>query len=391
MNGVYLTLNAGSSSLKFALFDSAASSADPLLKGTVAGVGGTPAFTARGADGAKIDTGVALDGACDHAEVIARLLPWLAAQHAGRPLLAVGHRVVHGGQHFTAPTRITPVVLAQLQDLAPLAPLHQHHNLAAIRAVAQREPDVPQIACFDTSFHRTQSHLAQEFALPRTLTDQGIIRYGFHGLSYDYIASTLPEHLQDGADGRVVVAHLGNGSSMCALQARKSVATTMGFTALDGLMMGSRCGTLDPGVILHLIQHEGMRADEIETLLYTRSGLLGVSGTSNDMYVLQNTDTASAREAIDMFCYRAACGLAGLVPSIGGLDALVFTAGIGENSALVRTKICGWLDWLGVSLDDVANDRAATVISAATSRVKVLVIPTNEEAVVARACRALVR
>ncbi len=391
MSGVFLTLNAGSSSVKFAIFDSNDPSTTPQIRGKIAGIGGTPVFSARKSNGVALDAGAlsSLDVLSDHETLIGQLLPWLAAQYGKQPLLAVGHRVVHGGQNFTAPTLISPIVLQQLEALVPLAPLHQPHNIAAIRAIAKGQPDIPQIACFDTSFHRSQDRLAQLFALPRALTDEGVIRYGFHGLSYDYIASVLPEYLGEHASGRVIVAHLGNGSSMCAMKDRQSVSTSMGFTALDGLMMGRRCGALDPGVVLYLMQAKGMDAAEIETLLYRKSGLLGVSGISNDMQVLQTSDAPQAHEAIDLFCFRAAGNLAGLLPSIGGIDALVFTAGIGENSALVRKLICQRLDWLGIAIDDAENNENAITISAQHSTAKVLVIPTNEEAVVARACRDL--
>ena len=392
MNGLFLTLNAGSSSLKFAVFESGGASETPLIRGKIAGIGGTPVFSAKDADGAVIDGGdlTSLEGSSDHEALIARLLPWLTAHQGDRPLLAVGHRVVHGGQYFDKATVVTSDVLERLETFAPLAPLHQPHNIAAIRAVAKWQPDVPQVACFDTSFHRSQDHLAQLFALPRDLTDQGIIRYGFHGLSYDYIASVLPEHLGDHASGRVIVAHLGNGSSMCAMKDGKSVATSMGFTALDGLMMGRRCGVLDPGVVLYLMQSKGMTAPDIENLLYKQSGLLGVSGMTNDMQVLQDSDDPHAQEAIALYCYRAASLLAGLIPAIGGLDALVFTAGIGENSPKVRQSICNHLAWLGVTLDDAANTDNANQISTSGSKVGVFALPTNEEAVVARACRDLI-
>ncbi|MEX1234127.1 MAG: acetate/propionate family kinase [Roseovarius sp.] len=391
MSGVYLTLNAGSSSIKFAVFDAGDASSKPLIRGNVAGIGGTPAFSARSADGRALDAGAlaTLEVATDHEAVIALLLPWLAAQTADQPLRAIGHRVVHGGRDLAAPTRITPEVLRQIETLIPLAPLHQPHNAAAIRAVAKWRPDVPQVACFDTSFHRSQDRVAQLFALPRALSEEGIIRYGFHGLSYEYIASVLPDHLDGAARARVIVAHLGNGSSMCAMTGGKSAATSMGFTALDGLMMGRRCGALDPGVILYLMQQKGMTAEDIGTLLYKQSGLLGVSNLSNDMEILQASAEPHAEEAIRLFCYRAASSLAGLIPAIGGLDAVAFTAGIGENSALVRGMICERLKWLGVELSDTANEGHAITISAVTSRVKVLVIPTNEEAVVADACRAV--
>lgn len=390
MKGVFVALNAGSSSLKFAVFDAEVASDKPLMRGKVAWIGGQVVFSARDAAGTPLDASSlpALDAVSGHEAVIERLLPWLTPHIGDRPLLAVGHRVVHGGESFLGPTVVSQSVLEQLEALTPLAPLHQPHNAAAIRAVTKWRPDVTQIACFDTSFHRNQAALERMFALPRDLTDQGIIRYGFHGLSYDYIASALPAHLGERAFGRVIVAHLGNGASMCAMKGCKSVATTMGFTTLDGLIMGRRCGTLDPGVILYLQREKNMSTAEIENLLYKKSGLLGVSGISNDMQILQDSDDPHAAEAIALYCNRAASALAGLVPSIGGLDALVFTAGIGENSSLVRRMICDKLEWMGIHLDSAANARNATTISAEASLVPVLVVPTNEEAVVANACRA---
>jgi len=391
MTQVLLTLNAGSSSLKFAVFDRETLSETAQISGKFTSIGGAPAFTARDETGAPLDNAEleTINADADHEQLIARLFDWLE-QHLGQMSLeAVGHRVVHGGRNFSVPTFINDEVLQELELLSPLAPLHQPHNLAAIRAVAKWRPGLPQIACFDTSFHRTQSRTAQLFALPRALSDEGVVRYGFHGLSYDYIAGVLPQYLGDCAGGRVIVAHLGNGASMCAMHDRKSVATSMGFTALDGLMMGRRCGTLDPGVVLYLMQAKGMDAAEIENLLYRKSGLLGVSGVSNNMQVLQQSDDPHASEAIDLYCFRAASILAGLVPSIGGLDALVFTAGIGENSALVRKNICDRLAWLGLELDSAENARDATCISQPQSLVKVLVLPTNEEAVVAKACQNL--
>lgn len=391
MSGAILTLNAGSSSLKFAVFSAAGRDDTPMISGKIAGIGDRPVFSAQGADGKALEAGKWKDLApsLSHDAIIARLLPWLSQQLGATPLLMVGHRVVHGGQSYADPVLIDDAVLASLEALAPLAPLHQPHNLAAIRAVAKWQPDLAQIACFDTSFHRSQDRLAQMFALPRALSDEGILRYGFHGLSYDYIASALPEYLGKTAKGRVIVAHLGNGASICAMKGGKSVATSMGFTALDGLMMGRRCGSLDPGVLLYLMQSKGMDVTQIETLLYRQSGLLGVSGISNNMQVLQDSDDPHAREAIDLFCYRAASILAGLIPAIGGLDALVFTAGIGEKSALIRQQICDQLAWLGISLQTEANGRNAIRISAPQSKVPVLVLPTNEEIVVAKACRKM--
>ncbi|TNF21303.1 MAG: acetate/propionate family kinase [Rhodobacteraceae bacterium] len=391
MSGDILTLNAGSSSLKFAVFDAEARDRTPRISGMIAGIGRAPEFSARASGGAPLDTGDfgALGAETSHAEGIVLLLDWLARHQGERPLQAVGHRVVHGGKGFSAPTRVTDAVLAELETLVPLAPLHQPHNLAAIRAVAAWRPDLCQIACFDTGFHHTQDRLSRIFALPRALTDEGIIRYGFHGLSYDHIARVLPEHLGPRAEGRVIVAHLGNGASLCAMKGRKSLATSMGFTALDGLVMGRRCGSLDPGVLLYLMQSKGMGVAEIEDLLYRQSGLFGVSGISNNMRVLEQSGAPEADEAIALFAYRAASVLAGLLPALGGLDALVFTAGIGENSARTRQAICAHLGWLGVEVDAAANAENAVRISSDGSAVDVLVVPTDEEAVIAAACRAL--
>lgn len=389
MSEALLTLNAGSSSLKFAVFDADAPSDTAEISGKIEGIGRAPVFSARTADGTALDKSAleTLDVAARHDQLIPQLLTWLDHHLAERSVVGVGHRVVHGGRNFSTPTLVDDSVLQQLEALTPLAPLHQPHNLAAIRAVAAWQPDLPQIACFDTSFHSTQDRLAKLFALPRALSDEGIIRYGFHGLSYDYIASVLPQHLGARSQGRVVVAHLGNGASMCAMKNHRSVATTMGFTTLDGLMMGRRSGTIDPGVILYLMQSKGMDAAEIETLLYRESGLLGVSGISNNMQVLSSSPEAGAQEAIDLYCHKAASHLAALLPAIGGLDAIVFTAGIGENSAAVRAAITNRLAWLGVEIDARANAANDTRISSPASTVDVLVVPTNEEAIVAKACR----
>ena len=392
MSEVILTLNAGSSSLKFAVFEFDTTQTTASISGKITGIGRAPEFSARVGDGADLEKGVLnhINTASSHEDIIALLLAWLKQHLEDRPLIAIGHRVVHGGSFFAAPTRITDDVLNKLETLNPLAPLHQPHNLAAIRAVSKWHPEVPQFACFDTGFHQTQDRVASLFALPRSLSDEGIVRYGFHGLSYEYIASVLPHHLGQQADARVIVAHLGNGASMCAMKNRQSVATSMGFTALDGLMMGRRCGTLDPGVVLYLMQSKGMTVSQVEALLYRQSGLLGVSGISNNMQVLQDSDDPHAREAIELYAFRAASVLAGLATVIGGLDALVFTAGIGENSALMRHLICDRLAWMGLCLDSEANDENATTISSSHSTVTVLKLPTNEEAVVAKACRSIV-
>jgi acetate kinase len=391
MTVAILVLNAGSSSLKFAVYPDAKDTPSPILRGQIAGIGTDPVFVARDGKGVAVaaESLLPVSRMANRDALVPALLDWVKYHGAGVNLKAVGHRVVHGGRDHAGPAMVTDTLVAKLTALIPLAPLHQPHSLAAIRCVTSATPDLPQVACFDTSFHRTQGRLAQLFALPRNLSDQGIIRYGFHGLSYDYIANTLPHHLGDKADGRVIVAHLGNGASMCALKERQSVATTMGFTALDGLMMGSRCGALDPGVVLYLMAEKGLTADAITTLLYQQSGLLGVSGISPDMAVLQASQTPQAQEAIDLFCYLAACELAALAAANGGLDAIVFTAGIGENSALVRSRICDRLQWMGVAIDAAANARNVTRIATAHSAVDVLVIPTDEEAVIAEATKAL--
>lgn len=391
MTDAILVLNAGSSSLKFAIYPDAEGTPDALLRGKIAGIGTDPIFAARD------DTGVALppdffpplDPSLSLDTIVPMLLGWVNTHLSGITLTAAGHRVVHGGRTQTGPARVTDTLMADLKALVPLAPLHQPHNLEAIRCVAASKPDLPQVACFDTSFHRTQPRLAQLFALPRALSDDGILRYGFHGLSYDYIASTLPHHLGDKADGRVVVAHLGSGASICALKNRHSVATSMGFTALDGLMMGRRCGALDPGVVLYLMEEKGLSTRDVTALLYEQSGLLGVSGISRDMAVLEADGSGPALEAIELFCYRAAREVASLATDLGGLDALVFTAGIGENSALVRGRICDLLGWMGVDMDPSGNDSHASYISATGSRVDVLVIPTDEQSVIAQATYAL--
>jgi acetate kinase len=370
-------MNAGSSSLKFAAY--LAKADKPVLKGKVTGIGRAPEFSATGA---QADALGALTPDTAHGEVVQRVLGWLTAHPEFENIKAVGHRVVHGGRDFSKPVLVTDEVLAQLTELEPLAPSHQPHNLGAIRAVRDWKAELPQVACFDTGFHASQPKLNRMFGLPRELTNQGVIRYGFHGLSYEYIARILPRHLGQNADGRVVVAHLGNGASMCAMTGRRSVATTMGFSALDGLVMGRRCGSIDPGVLVYLQQGLGMTIGQIETLLYKESGLLGVSGVSNAMQVLQDSTAPEAGEAIELFCLRAAQELARMLPCIGGLDALVFTAGIGENSARVRAGICAHLAWLGVVIDPDANAEGHEMIHSPESTVQVCVLPTDEEAVI---------
>ncbi len=391
MKQAILVLNSGSSSIKFALYPASGDDLHALITGKISGIRRAPSFRASDDKGNDLAAGglANIELSAGHGDLTVRLLGWLETHNSGVDVVAAGHRVVHGGQRFAGPVLLTPEIMTQLEELVPLAPLHQPHNLSAIKALTDRSEGLPQIACFDTSFHRTQHKLAQLFALPRELSEEGVIRYGFHGLSYEYISSVLGDYLGDKADGRIVVAHLGNGASMCAMKTRSSVATTMGYTALDGLMMGRRCGTLDVGVVLHLLQQKGLSDDEVQHMLYNASGLLGVSGISNNMQVLQSSDHEHAREAIELYCYRAASEIGSLIMALGGLDAIVFTAGIGENSAQIRQMICERLSWMGLVLDTDRNDRNAAKISGERSAIDVLVIPTNEEAVIAKAVRSL--
>jgi acetate kinase len=386
-----LVINAGSSSTKFSVFEMGPDrSLLPVAHGQIDGIGAhtgaTPRLEVADADGRpSIDEPVAGN---DHDSAMAAIHRWLVAHIGSMSALAgVGHRVVHGGLNYAAPVLIDDTIMAALQALVPLAPLHQPHNLAAIRAVAAAAPDVPQVACFDTAFHRNQPPLAQEFALPRELTAKGVRRYGFHGLSYEYIASVLPEVAPQCAGGKVIVAHLGNGASMCAIAAGRSIATTMSFTAIDGLPMGTRTGALDPGVILYLLENEGMDATAIGQLLYQRSGLLGVSGESSDMRTLLASRRAEAREAIDLFVYRIGRELGSLTAALGGLDAIVFTAGIGEHAPEIRARVCADARWIGVAFDEAANAKGGPRISLPGSKVSAWVIPTNENLMVARHTR----
>lgn len=390
MTDCLLVLNAGSSSLKFCVYVLPASGEWRLeAQGQVEGIGSRPRFRAKDGSGRPLageDLGARVQ---DAASALEALAAWLRG-HFGQPrLLGVGHRVVHGGAQHAGPARVTPALMAELRALVPLAPLHQPHNLAAIDAIASRMPEVPQVACFDTSFHRGQPAVAELVPLPAELRSEGVQRYGFHGLSYEFIAGALPQVAPDLAAGRVIVAHLGSGASLCALRAGRSIDSSFGFTALDGLCMGTRPGALDPGVVLYLFQQKGMSASEVETLLYRRSGLLGISGISNDMRDLLDSPEPAARLAVDYFVYRAAREIGGLAAVLGGLDGLVFTAGIGENSAAIRARICGACAWLGIDLDAAANDAAQPRISGTSSRVSAWVIPTNEELMIARHTGAL--
>jgi acetate kinase len=386
MADVILVLNAGSSSIKFSVFEAAGGESAPLLlRGQIEGLSTSPRFTARDAQGAEAGAKAWGDGvALGHDGAVAFLADFLRGQRASDRLVAVGHRVVHGGMAYAQPVSVTPDVIDALKKLAPLAPLHQPHNLAPVEALARLRPDVPQVACFDTAFHRVQPEVAQAYALPASITGRGVRRYGFHGLSYEYIASALPQVDAAAAAGRTIVAHLGNGSSLCAMAGGRSVASTMGFTAVDGLMMGTRCGSLDPGVILYLMDELHMDARAVEDLIYKRSGLLGVSGVSSDMRVLLESDDERARFAVDLYCYRIGRELGSLAAALQGVDALVFTAGIGEHAALVRERVCGNAAWLGVALDAKANRTQGPRISAPGSKVAVWVVPTNEELMIAR-------
>ncbi len=386
MQGLILVVNAGSSSIKFSAYKPVEEQ-DPalLFKGQVESIGAAPHLIVKGEKGTTTADKRWPSGAkADHEAVFGWLMNWAETQLGGRKAVAVGHRVVHGGTVFAGPTRIDDAVLDELEALCPLAPLHEPHNLAAIRAIARLAPSLPQVACFDTSFHHGQPAVAQRFALPHALHEAGVRRYGFHGLSYDYIASALRERAPAIASGRVVAAHLGAGASLCAMRDGKSVDTTMGFTALDGLPMATRCGALDPGVILYLLCERGMDAKSIEELLYQHSGLLGMSGISGDMRELLASKDRHAGEAVDLFVYRIARELGALVATLGGLDGLVFTAGIGEHSPEIRSRVCDRSRWLGIMLDPDANEWGDERISTPESPVSVWAIPTDEEQTIAR-------
>ena len=385
MADLILVLNAGSSSLKFSAFEAASEQLPLLLKGQIESLYTAPRFTARDAQGADIGSKAWAEGTeLGHGGAIDHLIQFLRERRGDHKLVAVGHRVVHGGMAFDRAVRVTPEVIDSLGKLSPLAPLHQPHNLKPIEIVSKLLPDLAQVACFDTAFHRAQPEVAQAFALPPSITGRGVRRYGFHGLSYEYIASVLEQFDPKAAAGRTLVAHLGNGSSMCALAAGRSMASTMGFTAVDGLPMGTRCGNLDPGVVLYLMDELGMNARAIEDLIYKKSGLLGVSGLSSDMRTLLASDEERARFAVELFVYRIGRELGSMAAAAGGIDALVFTAGIGEHAPAIRERVCRDAAWLGVAFDPAANQAGGPRISASGSKVSVWVIPTNEELMIAR-------
>jgi acetate kinase len=390
MDDYAVIVNAGSSSLKFAVFRRPSGDAWRIeVRGQIEGIGTKPQFSAKNTDNQSI-ADRQLDGSIkDGRTALGFVADWLRERYGGAHVCGVGHRVVHGGARYTRPTIVTPEVLEDLRGLIPLAPLHQPYNLAAIEAVWERLPGVPQVACFDTSFHRGQPAVAEIVPLPREIRDRGVQRYGFHGLSYEYIASVLPSVAPEIAGGRVIVAHLGSGASMCAMKDGKSLDSTLGFTALDGLCMGTRPGAVDSGVILYLFQELGLSPKDVETILYKKSGLLGISGISNDMRALLASSEAEARLAVDYFVYQAAKQIGALAAVLGGVDGLVFTAGIGENSPEIRQRICEASAWLGIDVDKNANARKGPRISSDASRVSAWVIPTNEELMIARHTGAL--
>jgi acetate kinase len=382
MSGYIVVINSGSSSVKFALYDT---DADVRMRfsGQVEGIGVAPSLRVRNANGEIITERTWPADEFDHYAATRELLKIGLVLIEGAPVVGIGHRVVHGGMKYASPIRLDRVSLASLAELIPLAPLHQPHNLAPIRTILDVAPQIPQVACFDTAFHRSQAHVAQSFALPRHLTDAGVRRYGFHGLSYEYLTGQLGTVWPDLASRRVVIAHLGNGASLCAVKAGRSVASTMGFTAVDGLMMGTRCGVLDPGVLLYLMQEYRMDAAAIEDLIYRKSGLLGVSGVSSDMRTLRASSDPRAREALTLFVYRIVREIGSLTAALGGIDGIVFSGGIGENDAATRAEVVDGCGWAGAILDAGRNARGEGKISADASRIPVLVIRTDEESLIA--------
>jgi acetate kinase len=384
MSDYLLVLNAGSSSLKFRVYErTQATDWHPAANGQIEGIGSGAKFKADDGAGKALDEQT-LPSVKDGRGALDKVAEWLRVRYPHARPLGVGHRIVHGGARYAQPILVTPQVLEDLNALVPLAPLHQPHNLAPIAVLHERMPSVPQVACFDTAFHRGQPAVAELVPLPKEIRDRGVQRYGFHGLSYEYIASTLPKIAPAIARGRVIVAHLGSGASLCAVKDGRSQDCSFGFTALDGICMGTRPGSVDPGVILHLFQSLELSAKEVETMLYKQSGLLGISGMSNDMRKLLASNEAPARLAIDYFVYRAAKEIGAFAAVLGGVDGIVFTAGIGERSAEIRKRICEASAWLGVELDAAANDKHGPRISTERSPVSAWVIPTNEELMIAR-------
>lgn len=391
MRDAILVINTGSSSIKFALFLLAEAEAlSRGVSGKVSGIGAQAAFSVTSQVDRQVQESHVEITATDHAQALHIILSWLDSNSRDLNLLAIGHRVVHGGTRFSSAVRLDTSSLEALKALIPLAPLHQPHALHAIEVLMTQRPQLPQVACFDTAFHASMPRHEQRFALPRALEQQGVRRYGFHGLSYEYIVSLLPTYLGDQANGNVVIAHLGHGVSMCAVQQRRSVATTMSFTPLDGLPMGTRCGAIDPAIVLYLMER-GMTAEAISSLLHHQSGLFGLSGISDDMQTLLASTQPEAVEAIEFFCYRISREVGSLTAALAGLDALVFTGGIGEHAAAIRARICEATAWLGIQIDNQANAVNALKISADHSKVSVWVIPTDEEQIIARHSLSTIR
>lgn len=384
-----LTLNAGSSSIKFAIFND--HEIEPLLTGLFDNIGGSTVFKSK-SDKYFSESLTWAQGEAPktHTECLHFLIDWLKKHYANVSITAVGHRVVHGGSHYSEPAVIDDTLLQSLRKLFDLAPLHEPHNMTGIQAAQAAFEGVPQVACFDTAFHRGHSFVNEAYALPLELYEEGVRRYGFHGLSYEYIAHALLTDFPHIYAGKVIVCHLGNGASMCALVKGQSIASTMGFTPLDGLAMGTRCGNLDPGVLLYLLEYKGMDAHAISQLLYKKSGLLGLSGgLSHDMRSLEQSESALAKQAVDYFIHRIVLEMGSLAMAIGGIDAIVFTGGIGENSRLIRQRVAQDIAWLGLALDTKANQDNATIISNQSSRITCLRIPTNEERMIANHTIAL--
>jgi len=376
-------INAGSSSIKFAVFE-VGSEQRLMFRGQIENIGVRPQLSVENPDGDEIAAQEWGAKDLDHKSATTVIIETAIRLLDGKPVVAVGHRVVHGGTKFAEPTLITDQVIAELKTLCPLAPLHQPHNIAPIEAIRSATLHIAQVACFDTAFHQTNGTLAYSYALPRELTDEGVRKYGFHGLSYDYVSGRLREVAPEHADKRIIIAHLGNGASLCAIDKGRSVATTMGFTAVEGLVMGTRSGSIDPGVLIYLMDEKEMDARAIENLLYKKCGLLGVSGISSDMRTLRQSDDPKAREATDLFVYRIVREIGSLSAALGGLDGIVFTGGIGQRDAKTRREVVAGCAWLGAALDEKANDAAAERIDASSSRIPIWVLPTNEESVIAR-------
>lgn len=383
-------LNAGSSSIKFALYQHGADQ-HLLFGGQVEQIGVAPKLTVKNSDGEKVLENSWGASELNHKNATTTIIETSIGLLGGKPVSGIGHRVVHGGTQFTAPALVTKEVVTALKAFTPLAPLHQPHNLAPIEAIAAAAPHIPQVACFDTAFHQSQPALAQTFAIPRDLTDEGVRRYGFHGLSYEFVSTRLKDVAPDLAAGRVIIAHLGNGASICAIKGGRSMATTMGFTAVEGLMMGTRCGSIDPGVLIYLMDEKKMDARALEALVYKKSGLLGVSGISSDMRTLRQSDEPHAREAINLFIYRIVREIGSLAAALGGVDGIVFTGGIGQNDAATRREVIAGCGWLGAQIDEASNKGMEGRIDAKSSEIPVWVIPTDEERVIARHTASLLR